>query len=242
MAGTGHYRGYKWSRWNSCFIETIDNTAVKNFSRFTSGIAASPGAAAGIAIFNVGRAVKAGESGARVILIREETKPEDVPAFFASAGILTSRGGKTSHAAVVARGMGKPCIVGASDMKIDYSAGSCTVADHAIVEGDKITIDGSNGTVYLDHVPTVEPKITDDFRLVLDWAQKAKKIGVRANADTPQAAVLARKYGAQGIGLCRTERMFNAADRLGLFVEMIMSDTTEKRKRILKKLGQAAAE
>ncbi len=217
---------------------TIDNTAVKNFSRFTSGIAASPGAAAGIAIFDVGRAVKAGESGARVILIREETKPEDVPAFFASAGILTSRGGKTSHAAVVARGMGTPCIVGASDMKIDYSAGSCTVADHTIVEGDKITIDGSNGTVYLDHVPTVEPKITDDFRLVLDWAQKAKKIGVRANADTPQAAVLARKYGAQGIGLCRTERMFNAADRIGLFVEMIMSDTTEKRKRILKKLGR----
>jgi pyruvate, orthophosphate dikinase len=217
--------------------KTIDPNA-KGFAQFAKGIAASPGAASGVAIFDVQRAVEKGESGVNVILVREETKPEDVPAFFSSVGILTSRGGKTSHAAVVARGMGKACIVGCSELKIDYEARKCQVDDRTVTEGEVITIDGSTGTVFIGAVPTVEPKFTDDFKTILSWSQKAKKIGIRANADTPEGAKLARQYGAQGIGLCRTERMFNAKDRIGLFVDMIMAKTEEKRKQVLEKLGE----
>ncbi|RNJ78553.1 MAG: pyruvate, phosphate dikinase [Nitrosopumilus sp. H8] len=216
---------------------TIDSKAAKRHDRLVRGIAASPGAADGIAVFDVKRATAMGENGAKVILIREETKPEDVPAFFESVGILTSRGGKTSHAAVVARGMGKPCIVGCSDLKIDYGSRKCTVEGVSVSEGDAITIDGSSGTVYIGNVPTIEPKMTADFKQILQWAQKAKKIGVRANADTPEAAKLARSFGGQGIGLCRTERMFNGRDRIGLFVEMIMAADEHSRARVLKKLG-----
>jgi pyruvate,orthophosphate dikinase len=218
--------------------KTIDLEKAKQFQKVVRGIAASPGAASGVAVFDVKRAVTMGENGAKVILVREETKPEDVPAFFASVGILTSRGGKTSHAAVVARGMGKPCIVGCADMKISPEAKQATVGNVTIHEGDAITIDGSQGDVYLGDVPTIEPKITDDFRTILDWAQKTKSIGIRANADTPDGAQLARKYGAQGIGLCRTERMFNAADRLGLFVKLIMAKSVEERKEHLAKLQE----
>jgi pyruvate,orthophosphate dikinase len=217
---------------------TIDYTQAKQFKKVTNGIAASPGAASGIAVFDVKRAVAMGENGAKVILIREETKPEDVPAFFASVGILTSRGGKTSHAAVVARGMGKPCIVGCSDMKINADAKEAATGSITIHEGDAITIDGSQGDVYAGHVPTIEPQITSDFKTILDWAQKEKKIGIRANADTPEAAQLARKYGAQGIGLCRTERMFNASDRLGFFVDLIMAKSLDERKQRLQKLQE----
>ncbi len=217
---------------------TIDQSKIKNFTRVTKGIAASPGAASGIAVFDVKKAVELGENGTKVILVREETKPEDVPAFFASVGILTSRGGKTSHAAVVARGMGKPCIVGAAELKIDYESGKCTANGKTISHGDSITIDGSSGTVFLGEVPTIEPKMTENFKTVLSWAQKTKKIGIRANADTPEGAQLARNYGAQGIGLCRTERMFNAKDRIGLFVDMIMAKTINERKQVLEKLGQ----
>ncbi|OLC33025.1 MAG: pyruvate, phosphate dikinase [Thaumarchaeota archaeon 13_1_40CM_4_38_7] len=215
---------------------TIDNESAKKFNPLTKGIPASPGAATGVAIFDVKKAVQMGDEGVRVILVREETRPEDVPAFFASVGILTSRGGKTSHAAVVARGMGKPCIVGCNDMRIDYSAKKLLVDSKAILEGDVITIDGSNGNVYVGEIPTVEPKLTDDFKTILGWAQKLKKLGIRANADTPQSAKLARAYGAEGIGLCRTERMFNARDRLPIFVEMIMAKTAPERKQALEKL------
>ncbi len=218
--------------------KTLDQKAIKNYTQIVKGIDASPGAASGIAIFDVKKATAMGENGVKVILIREETKPEDVPAFFESAGILTSRGGKTSHAAVVARGMGKPCIVGCSDMKINYDKKTATADGKTINEGDAITIDGSSGNVYFGEIPTIEPKITQDFKTILDWAQKSKKIGIRANADTPEAAILARQYGAQGIGLCRTERMFNGRDRIGLFVDMIMAKTIEDRKKVLKKLGQ----
>ncbi len=218
--------------------KTIDQNNVKNFVTVSHGIAASPGAASGIAVFDVKRAVSMGENGKGVILVREETKPEDVPAFFTSLGILTSRGGKTSHAAVVARGMGKPCIVGCSELKIDYEAKKCYSDGKIISEGDSITIDGSSGNVYLGTVPTIEPKITEDFKTILNWSQKTKKIGIRANADTPEAAILARKYGAQGIGLCRTERMFNASDRIGLFVDMIMAKSIEQRQQTLEKLKQ----
>lgn len=217
---------------------TIDQNSVKGHAQITRGIAASPGAASGVAVFDVKRAVAMGDNGAKVILIREETKPEDVPAFFSSVGILTSRGGKTSHAAVVARGMGKPCIVGCAELKIDYDGKRCMAGDKTIIEGDAITIDGSTGNVYSGNVPTIEPKITEDFKTILSWAQSTKKLGIRANADTPEAAKLAREYGAQGIGLCRTERMFNGRDRIGLFVDMIMADTIEKRKQVLEKLGQ----
>ncbi|NOJ28258.1 MAG: pyruvate, phosphate dikinase, partial [Nitrososphaera sp.] len=218
--------------------KTIDYEKAKEHKKVVRGIAASPGAASGIAVFDVKHAVAMGENGAKVILVREETKPEDVPAFFASVGILTSRGGKTSHAAVVARGMGKPCIVGCSDMKINPDAKQATVGNITIHDGDQITIDGSQGDVYLGDVPTIEPQITDNFRTILEWAQSAKKIGIRANADTPDAAQLARKYGAHGIGLCRTERMFNGTDRLGLFVNLIMSKSVDERKQHLLKLQE----
>lgn len=215
---------------------TIDPKAAREYPELVRGIAASPGATGGVAVFDVRRATAMGENGAKVILVREETKPEDVPAFFESAGILTSRGGKTSHAAVVARGMGKPCIVGCSDLRIDYEGRKCAVNGKTVSEGDAITIDGSSGAVYLGDVPTVEPRITADFKTVLGWAQKAKKIGVRANADTPEGARLARQTGGQGIGLCRTERMFNGKDRLGLFVDMIMAETAAGREKVLGKL------
>jgi pyruvate,orthophosphate dikinase len=217
--------------------KTIDQN-IKGHPVISKGIAASPGAASGIVVFDVKRAVEMGENGTKVILVREETKPEDVPAFFSSAGILTSRGGKTSHAAVVARGMGKPCIVGCSELKIDYEGRQCFVNSRTIKEGDPITIDGGNGSVYLGEVPTIDHQITVDFKTILGWAQKIKKLGVRANADTPEAAKLARNYGAEGIGLCRTERMFNAKDRIGLFVEMIMAKSLEERKNVLRKLGE----
>ncbi|MDH3501901.1 MAG: pyruvate, phosphate dikinase [Nitrosopumilus sp.] len=218
--------------------KTIDSNAIKNFTQLAKGIAASPGAASGLAVFDVKRATQMGENGVKVILIREETKPEDVPAFFESVGILTSRGGKTSHAAVVARGMGKPCIVGCSDLKIDYENNQCSVNGKTVHEDESITIDGSTGSVFIGEVPTIEPKITQDFKTVLEWAQKAKKIGIRANADTPESAKLAREFGGQGIGLCRTERMFNGKDRIGLFVDMIMAENIEERKKVLNKLGQ----
>ncbi|MDH3834443.1 MAG: pyruvate, phosphate dikinase [Nitrosopumilus sp.] len=216
----------------------IDPKEIKNYTQLAKGIAASPGAASGIAVFDVKRATSMGEIGDKVILIREETKPEDVPAFFESVGILTSRGGKTSHAAVVARGMGKPCIVGCANLKIDYDTKQCNVDGRVVREGDAITIDGSSGIVYIGDIPTIEPKMTSDFKLILEWAQKAKKIGIRANTDTPEGAKLARKFGAHGIGLCRTERMFNGSDRIGMFVDMIMAENIEERNKVLKKLGQ----
>jgi len=216
---------------------TMDESKIKNYKQLAKGIAASPGAASGIVIFNVKKAIELGEAGKKVILIRKETKPEDVPAFFSAEGILTSLGGKSSHAAIVSRGMGKPCIVGCAELKIDYDDDTCIANGTAIKEGETISIDGSAGTVFIGEVPTVEPKVTKDFEQILEWAQKTKTLGIRANADTPEAAKLARKFGAQGIGLCRTERMFNGSDRIGLFVDMIMAENIEARTKILKKLG-----
>ena len=217
--------------------KTIDQSKIKDFKQVATGIAASPGAASGVAVFDVKRAITMGENNTKVILIRIETKPEDVPAFFSSEGILTSLGGKSSHAAIVSRGMGKPCIVGCSELKVDYEKRKCIANGVTILEGDTITIDGSTGTVYAGTIPTVAPQVTKDFKTILTWAQKTKRLGIRANADTPDAAKLARKYGAEGIGLCRTERMFNANDRLAIFVDMIMAKKINQRKNILKKLG-----
>ena len=218
--------------------KTIDQSKVKEFDKLSKGIAASPGAASGIVVFDVKRAISMGEDNKKVILLRKETKPEDVPAFFSSEGILTSQGGKSSHAAIVSRGMVKPCIVGCSDLKIDYDNNRCSANGITILEGEPITINGSTGEVYIGNVPTVAPQVTKDFQTILSWAQSKKNLGIRANADTPDAAKLARKFGAQGIGLCRTERMFNATDRIGLFVDMIMATNVKQRKQVLKKLGQ----
>ena len=217
---------------------TMDESKIKEHKQLAKGIAASPGAASGIAIFDVKKAIELGEAGKKVILVRKETKPEDVPAFFSAEGILTSLGGKSSHAAIVSRGMGKPCIVGCAELKIDYDNNTCTANGMTIKENDMISIDGSIGTILIGEVPTVEPKVTKDFQTILSWAQNAKQLGIRANADTPSAAKLARQYGAQGIGLCRTERMFNEIDRIGLFVEMIMAQSAEERNQVLKKLQE----
>ena len=217
---------------------TMDESKIKEHKQLAKGIAASPGAASGIAIFDVKKAIELGEAGKKVILVRKETKPEDVPAFFSAEGILTSLGGKSSHAAIVSRGMGKPCIVGCAELKIDYDNNTCTANGMTIKENDIISIDGSTGTIFIGEVPTVEPKVTKDFQTILSWAQNAKQLGIRANADTPSAAKLARQYGAQGIGLCRTERMFNEVDRIGLFVEMIMAQSAEERNQVLKKLQE----
>ena len=217
---------------------TLDPKAASGAEPAVRGIAASPGAASGVAVFDTGRAAKLGGEGRNVILVRDETNPDDVPAFYKSVGILTSRGGKSSHAAVVARGMGKPCIVGTSDMRIDYARARCTLPDGVVVrEGETITIDGSDGSVYRGALPTIAPTIAPEFNTILGWAQAAKRLGVRANADTPAAARQARKYGAQGIGLCRTERMFNEEGRLELFQDMIMASSDAERRRHLKRLA-----
>jgi pyruvate,orthophosphate dikinase len=216
----------------------MDESKIKNYKQLAKGIPASPGAASGIVVFDVKKAIELGDAGNKVILVRKETKPEDVPAFFSSEGILTSLGGKSSHAAIVSRGMGKPCIVGCPELKMDYDNNTCTANGITIKGGDTITIDGSAGTVFIGEIPTVEPKVTKDFEQILDWAQKTKTLGIRANADTPEGAKLARAFGGQGIGLCRTERMFNGSDRINLFVEMIMAENIEERSKILKKLGE----
>ena len=218
--------------------KTIDQNKIKEYKQLAKGIAASPGAASGIAVFDVKKAITMGENNTKVILIRKETKPEDVTAFFSSEGILTSQGGKSSHAAIVSRGMGKPCIVGCAELKIDYENKQCEANKTIISEGDSITIDGSTGITYVGDIPTVMPQVTEDFKTILSWAQKTKRLGIRANADTPDAAKLARKFGAKGIGLCRTERMFNVDDRLNIFVDMIMTTNENQRKEVLKKLGQ----
>jgi pyruvate,orthophosphate dikinase len=200
------------------------------------GLAASPGAVSGEIAFTADDAVAMEKQGKRVILVREETKPEDIHGFFASKGILTARGGKTSHAAVVARGMGKPCVAGAEAIEINYSKKTVIMKGRELTEGDMITIDGGTGTVYPGQVPTIEPEMTEELQAVLRMADEIRTLGVWANADTPEAAARARELGAQGIGLCRTERMFNAADRLSLFQEMILSDKPADRIKAIDRL------
>jgi pyruvate,orthophosphate dikinase len=200
------------------------------------GLPASPGAASGKAIFDADEAERVGKLGSKVILVREETKPEDIHGFFASQGILTSRGGKTSHAAVVARGMGKPCVSGCEELRIDPKGREATIKNVHIKEGDFITIDGSRGEIYLGEVPTVDPEISKDLLTILTWADGIRTMGVRANADTPEAAINARQLGAEGIGLCRTERMFNAVDRLPIVREMILAGSKERREEAISKL------
>ncbi len=202
-----------------------------------TGLPASPGAGVGKAVFDADRAEKLGRGeGQNVILVREETKPEDIHGFFASQGILTSRGGKTSHAAVVARSMGRACVAGAEGIEVDVAKRRAVIGDHVIEEGDVITINGTTGEVYLGEVPMIDARFSDELTTLLSWADEAARIKVFANADTPESAEKARQYGAVGIGLCRTERMFNAKERLPIVVEMIVAENDEERQAALDKL------
>lgn len=200
------------------------------------GLPASPGVAIGIAVFDADRAEKLGRTGRRVILVREETKPEDIHGFFASQGILTSRGGKTSHAAVVARGMGKPCVSGAEGIHVDVKTRQARAGSWEFGEGTLITIDGTTGAVYLGEVPVIEAEFSKELATLLAWADETARLMVMANADTPEDAERAVRYGAMGIGLCRTERMFNGVERLPVMIEMIVAETKEDRQAALDRL------
>ncbi|HOJ28805.1 MAG TPA: pyruvate, phosphate dikinase [Spirochaetota bacterium] len=200
------------------------------------GLPASPGAATGKIVFNADDAHEWKERGEKVILVRIETSPEDLKGMNAAEGILTARGGMTSHAAVVARGMGKCCVSGCGVLEIDYAKRTMKVEDITLKEGDYISIDGSTGEVMLGKVATVEPEVTGKFGTIMQWADEIRKLKVRTNADTPHDATVARNFGAEGIGLCRTEHMFFEGDRIKAVREMILADTFEGRKKALDKL------
>ena len=200
------------------------------------GLAASPGAASGKIVFDADTAEARGRAGEKIILVREETKPEDIHGFFQAQGILTSRGGKTSHAAVVARGMGKPCVSGCEQIVINDVLRSAQIGDTTLQEGDIITIDGGSGHVYAGEVPTVEAEFSEEMNTLLHWADAVATLKVMGNADTPEDAQRAREFGAMGIGLCRTERMFNSTDRLPIVQEMILAETLEERQAALERL------
>jgi pyruvate,orthophosphate dikinase len=199
------------------------------------GLPASPGAASGMAVFTADEAVKWAKKHP-VILVRPETTPDDIHGMDAAKGILTARGGMTSHAAVVARGMGKPCVAGCESIRVDLKAEKFTAGKYAVKVGDWVTIDGGTGRVIIGKVPTVEPTVSGDFGTLMKWADEVRTMGVRANADIPRDARMARQFGAEGIGLCRTEHMFFAEDRLPIVQEMILANTTEAREKALAKL------
>ncbi len=201
------------------------------------GLGASPGAASGYVVFRIEEAARLREEGKNVILVREETRPEDIKGLIASQGVLTAKGGMTSHAAVVARGMGKPAVVGCSGITIYPGKEIFETPEGVVVkEGQTITIDGTTGSVILGVVATIEPELTQEIRTLLEWTDQFRRLGVWANADTPEAARKARDFGADGIGLCRTERMFNAPDRLPIVIEMIMSGNEKERRDSLERL------
>ena len=206
------------------------------FEVLAKGVNASPGAAKGAVVFTAADAVAAGDDGRDVILVRPFTEADDVAGFHAAKGILTSEGGKASHAALVARGMGRPAVVGASALAIDLKAKTITVDGTKVEEGDMIAIDGTKGCVTLEDVPLVDPEVNEYFERVLEWADEVRRLGVRANADTPDDAVRARELGAEGIGLCRTEHMFMAEDRQPKMRAMIMAEDEEGRREALEEL------
>jgi pyruvate,orthophosphate dikinase len=199
------------------------------------GLPASPGAASGKVVFTADEAVKQAKKD-KVILVRPETTPDDIHGMDAAKGILTARGGMTSHAAVVARGMGKPCVAGCEAIKVDIKAGRFTAGKVTVKAGDFITIDGGTGRVIIGKVQTKDPEVSGDFGTLMKWADEIRTMGVRANADIPRDAKMARQFGAEGIGLCRTEHMFFAEDRLPIVQQMILADTTEGREKELAKL------
>jgi len=206
------------------------------FAVLARGVAASPGAAKGAIVFTAQEAVDAAAQGRDVVLVRPFTEADDVAGFHAAQGILTSEGGKASHAALVARGMGRPAVTGASALEIDLSTREVRVGDTVLREGDAIAIDGTAGVISVDDVPLVEPRMTAEFERVLEWSDELRTLGVRTNADTPEDAAKARAFGAEGIGLCRTEHMFMAADRQPVMKAMILADTREERKAALDRL------
>ena len=201
------------------------------------GLPASPGAAGGTVVFTADEAEELAKNGKKVILVRIETSPEDIHGMHASQGILTARGGMTSHAAVVARGMGKCCVAGCGDIKVDYAAQSFVAKDGVVVKkGDTITLDGSTGQVMLGEVPTVPPQLTGDFGKLMIWVDNFRTLKVRTNADTPHDSKVAREFGAEGIGLCRTEHMFFEAERIAAVREMILAADVEGREKALAKI------
>ncbi|NLO71436.1 MAG: pyruvate, phosphate dikinase [Porphyromonadaceae bacterium] len=214
----------------------FDSTALKSAKVIAKGLAASPGAATGKVVFNADDATVWAERGESVIMVRVETSPEDLAGMAAAQGILTARGGMTSHAAVVARGMGKCCVSGAGTLKIDYAAKTMEVGDIVVKEGDYISLNGSTGDIYLGEVATKEAELDADFAELMDLTNKYAKLAVRTNADTPEEATLARKFGAVGIGLCRTEHMFFEGEKIKAMREMILAEDAEGRKIALEKI------
>ncbi len=208
----------------------------EKYEVIAKGLDASPGAASGEIVFDPEKASVLGKKGKKVILIREETTPDDIHGITSAQGVLTARGGITSHAAVVARGLGKPCVSGCEALTINESKGECRIGKFTFNEGDTITIDGSTGEVIKGAVSLVPPTFTKEAKKLLSWADRVRELGVRANTATVEGAKLARKEGAEGIGLCRTERMFNAPDRLPIVREMILAETKKERMKALDKL------
>ncbi len=213
---------------------TIDPNAERKI--IATGLPASPGAASGEIVFSSDEAEALKAKDRKVILVRVETSPEDIHGMHAAEGILTTRGGMTSHAAVVARGMGKPCVSGAGALRVDYAAGTMSIAGRTFKAGEIITIDGSTGQVLAGRVPMTEPALSGEFSTLMGWADAVRTLGVRANADTPNDARVALKFGAEGIGLCRTEHMFFEEDRIRAVREMILSDDEKSRRAALAKL------
>ena len=213
---------------------TLDPRAKRDV--IATGLPASPGAASGEIVFDADEAERLKALNHRVILVRIETSPEDIHGMHAAEGILTTRGGMTSHAAVVARGMGKPCVSGAGTLRIDYAAGTLTVMGVTLKKGDTITVDGSSGQVMKGEVATIKPELSGDFALLMTWADSFRRMGVRANAETPLDARTARDFGAEGIGLCRTEHMFFDSERIVAVREMIIADKVEARRTALAKI------
>lgn len=215
---------------------TFDPQEEQKATQLTTGLPASPGAATGAVVFSAEEAEKAVQEGEKVILVRVETSPEDIGGMHVAEGVLTARGGMTSHAAVVARGMGKCCVAGAGEIAIDYNAATVSVGGHTINRGDPISLNGSTGAVYLGEIPTIAPELSGDVGTLLAWADEIRRLGVRANADTPQDAATAVKFGAEGIGLCRTEHMFFEEGRIVAMREMILADDETGRREALNKL------
>jgi pyruvate,orthophosphate dikinase len=213
---------------------TIDPRAHRKV--IATGLPASPGAASGEIVFSSDEAATLKADGKKLILVRVETSPEDIHGMHAAEGILTTRGGMTSHAAVVARGMGKPCVSGAGSLRIDYAQGTMSAGGQTFKKGDFITVDGSTGQVLSGRVDMIEPQLSDDFTTLIGWADKVRRLGVRANADTPADAMAAMRFGAEGIGLCRTEHMFFDEDRIQAVREMILADDEKSRRTAIAKL------
>ena len=214
----------------------FDQEALKNAKKVGEGLPASPGAASGKVVFSVDKAIEQAKNGEKVVLVRLETSPEDIEGMHISEGFLTARGGMTSHAAVVARGMGKCCVSGCKEMIINEEEKWFILGGQTFHEGDYIALDGSTGIVYGQSIKTVPASITGNFQIIMDWCNEIKRLGVRTNADTPKDAHQARLFGAEGIGLCRTEHMFFDENRIKAMREMIVSDTEEQRSKALDKL------